>query len=797
MGVSCAGATRVLAAGLAIAACAASHAEPTAEPMVVVVTVNAGRAAEVFALRTADGDFLLTAKDLRRLGLRDGGWPIVLAQGEPHVALRSIAGLQARLDTATLSLHLTAQPDLLEHTVLQAGPRQRAGERIGQDSGFLNWAVEHVHSSDGARARLSSEGGLRLGPVLLQSSASWVPKGPERRQPVRLSTTAYYDDFAALRRWTMGDFFIAPAELGGAVQLGGFAVSRAFGLDPAAIRHPLGSVQGQLAFPSEVEVLIDGLPVRSERLQAGTFEIRDLISQQGARDVQLRVRDPFGRVQQIDYAFYTSDLLLQAGLHEYRYAWGALRRGYGLRSNDYGPAAYSAVHRWGFSDRVTLGVQAEGRSGLSQLGLSAAARLGDSAGVLSGTYARSRAGGLDGQAAVVRYAWQGGPWSLGASLRHESPRYAVLSEGRTVSNRRAQGLAHLARSLGGLGTLSVSYSRQSIHDAAHTAAPAGFIHLGSQPGRAAHLAFSSYLPALRASFRIALERRFDERGRRTELTAGLSAQLDGLHLLSAQARHHSGGDQAATMHLSRPLPLGPGWGWQLDADRIADAAGSHRHWRGSTQFNGRHAQWRGTWDQSVGGRGTLRLTAAGGIAWLDGRSYFSRPIDDSFALARVGGVADLPIRVNGLEAGHTDARGELFLPSIGAFYTAEVALDARQLPIDTMVARMQRLVVLPARTGGVIDFEATRLRAVLARLVRAIDASPLSVVRIRVQHATGPAQAPLDAVTGRDGELYLENLAAGRHEVHATDDSGATCRFALDIDADAGMFTDFGTLACR
>ena len=67
------------------------------------------------------------------------------------------------------------------------------------------------------------------------------------------------------------------------------------------------------------------------------------------------IKDPFGQEQTIRYPYYFTDTLLGAGLHEYSYNAGFLRRRFGEESNRYGPLAFSAFHNYGLNDALTVG----------------------------------------------------------------------------------------------------------------------------------------------------------------------------------------------------------------------------------------------------------------------------------------------------------------------------------------------------------------------------------------------------------------------------------------------------------
>lgn len=783
-------------------------------PLVLAVTVNGEARPDLFVQRLPDGRLLARRDDLPVLGLLAAPPTALTVDGEPYVALDAIDGLQADLDERRLALTLTAQTRLLARSVLDARPRRRRAEVSTHDSAFINWALEHhtVRSAaDGAGTRAlrdtraSLEAGARWGDWLLLGNGNTLTEDAHRRF-VRLMTTAHLDHPQALRRWSLGDILTSAPVLAGSVNLGGLALTRHEGMDPYRLRYPQGAVQGQASLPSDVEVYVDGQRVRTERVRPGEFEIRDLTTQQGARSVQVLVRDPFGRVSQYDYALYTSDQLLPRGEHDYQYALGALRQGYGSRSADYGAPAFSAWHRWGASDALTLGGHAQGRAGLLNIGGMGTATLGG-AGVLALGAVASQAGGLRAHALLAQYGYYTARWGLGASARRESPGYAMLDDARTLSNRAWSGTLQASRTLADGGVLSATRSLATVHPADAIAVPTGWQLSGSEPRRTTTVAYARSWPSLRGTLRVAASRIQDGRGSRHELTAGLTMALDGPQLLSVATRQDSDGDRQS-VQLSQPLPRGEGWGWELAAERDtrqADDGPGHRstQWRGSAQHHARHLQWRGDLQRRMGtgdGADEWRLAASGGLAWIGGGWYLGRPVQEAHALVQVGAIEGVPVRVNGWAMGETDARGQLFVPQLGAWHETEFAIDARRIPIDQSVPRVSRRVRLPERGGAVIDFQVHRVQAVVGRLVRPRlpgtgQPTPLPQALLRLQ-AGGQA---IEATTGREGEVYLENLPAGTHTGQAFAqgaDAAATCRFELRVPASDEVVIDAGDLPC-
>jgi hypothetical protein len=191
-----------------------------------------------------------------------------------------------------------------------------------------------------------------------------------------------HDRRDTLVRTIVGDFGFATGSLGTAFIMGGLSYSKLYDIDPYFIRYPQQHLMGQLRTASDVDLYIDGQRVRTLHLPAGDFDLRNITQVTGYRNVDLVIRDAFGREQRVDTSYYSSERSLKAGLHEYSYNLGAVRENFGLESNDYGPMAFAGFHRYGVTDALTLGVRAEGKSGLFNAGPTATIVLG-SAGLLN------------------------------------------------------------------------------------------------------------------------------------------------------------------------------------------------------------------------------------------------------------------------------------------------------------------------------------------------------------------------------------------------------------------------------
>ena len=355
----------ILALGLAAFARTAAAQPPTLvaalgasgpETIVAQITLNEQKKGQFF-VTVIDGRFLARTEDLKAIGLTSARGQTRTSGGEEYVWVDSIAGLRATFDEARLSLDLVADPKLLPETTVDLWSGR--GERVyypDNASAFFNYDIAYSGGNTGAPDGFSTttQVGARVGDLLFLNDSTCSAISSDRGC-VRLTTSLIHDRRETLVRTIVGDFGFASGYLGTTFSMGGLSYSKLYDIDPYFIRYPQQSLTGQLRTPSEVDVYIDGQRVRTLRLPAGDFDLRNITQATGYRSVDLVIRDAFGREQRVSTSFYSSERSLKAGLHEYSYNVGALRENFGVESNDYGPLAFAGFHRYGVIRRVDAG----------------------------------------------------------------------------------------------------------------------------------------------------------------------------------------------------------------------------------------------------------------------------------------------------------------------------------------------------------------------------------------------------------------------------------------------------------
>jgi len=778
----------------------------TREAMVLRMMLNTQSRGDVFVERTADDDFFLKIQDLRAMGFREPLGPPVVIEGEPYVSLRGMRGVTFEFDETRLALSITAEPQLLTRQSL-AMANLRARPAVAESTGnslFVNYALNATSVSGSlSRPGFAGEAGWRWGRFLFLTEGSTVVKDLDgRRRFVRLMSSVTHDDRESLRRVIVGDFFTPTRDLSTGVNLGGLSVSKFFGLNPDFIHYPTQTVTGNVALPSDLEVYIDGQRVRTERLKPGEFELRDLIAYGGARNVQLVLRDAFGRVQQYTYSFYFSDQPLRQGVHEYSYDLGALRRGYGEENAQYGPGAFSVFHRYGTTEGLTLGLRAQGTRELVNGGPLATIVLG-SAGVASVALAASSIAGRRGTAGFASYTYQTRDWSYGFGLRHDSRWYASLGDPVSVTNRRYEGSFSASRRLGPRGSASFSHAMFLGRSGLASAQPSPtqpFAVSVLENRRASTLSFSTSLVPGRAALNASLSHIKDgSRGSRNEVYVNVTVFLGGPYTAATSYRGERGSDMQ-TVQFVKQQPAGEGLGFVLAADRWANVQGGSVQAKGTVQYNAPAAVFRADLSRERDQAGVVhdeyRMSAAGGIGIVGGSVAFGRPVTGSFGLVKVQGLAGVGVLVNGQRIGDTDATGKLFVPALNAHFENEISVAPETVPIDYSLGSISRRISPAFRSGALVEFQASRLRAFSGRLQATTGGAPTPL-----EFAEGSVQVDgqsLPLQTGRDGEFYLENLKPGSYGATVgVGVDGKQCTFELVIQESDETFVDLGSVSCR
>lgn len=740
-------------------------ARPGDQRAILNLSVNLVDQGEVFVVLRG-GDVLIPVAALEAVGIRDMVGDRDTFAGQLHVSLRSLAarGLSFKFDERALTLQITAPAAGLGTTVMDLGPRRPDGIITGETgSAFLNYAFQ-LRNHDVSAV---SEAGLSFGDWLLYSQLNVTPDGHAVRGLSNLS----YTDRTQLRRYILGDTLAQSGLLGSAIFMGGASVVRDFTLDPYFFRFPSAGLSGVASTPSTVDVYVNGMLVHREDVAPGTFQVNNLPLPVGGSDARVVVRDAYGHEQVLATPFYFSTGTLRPGLSDYGVHVGFRRNNFATESFDYAPPVFLARYRLGLSDWLTAGVRGEGTDSLASGGPTVTMRtlLGE----IEAAGAVSRQG-ANGAAGSLAYTYISAAGSVGALVRGFTDRFANLTLAPSMDRPNVEGNLYAGASV---GTRVAMTGRLGL---AHYRDAGNWQQLGLIASVQASRGVNLFLTADRTTAQNQPRATYDAF---LTVSWALPDRVTG----SAFAAR-SGGKTSAGAEADRPLPLGAGYGYRVRAATLGGEGDFSVDALGQTDFGRYEADY-----ERLGASDTVTASAAGGVVALGGRVYATRPVQASYGLIRIPGVAGVRGYLNNQPVGRTDARGDLLVPELVPNYGNRLSIADEDLPIDYRVGGRERLLAPPDRGGAIATFDISRVRTVSGSVV--MDLGGRAVVPAFGQLTAHVGPTDVVSPLGRGGEFYFEDLAPGHYSATAEGEAG-TCQVTLDVPAEGAAFVDAGRLHC-
>jgi outer membrane usher protein len=209
--------------------------------------------------------------------------------------------------------------------------------------------------------------------------------------------------------------------------------------------------------------------------------------------------------------------------------------------------------------------------------------------------------------------------------------------------------------------------------------------------------------------------------------------------------------------VQQSAPAGAGYGYLVTAGHRSGESDSAVYLETSGEQHSRYLNIRGRGNYESGDTGSataLSLSTAGALTWVGGHFEASRPVEDSFALVRVGTLPGVKVYRNGEKIGHTDKNGLILIPGLSSYYDNRISIDDTDIPIEQRISKVEYYLSPPARSGSCIDFDVVRSQPITGHLYlqRGEDLSPVEYREVELTNAAGHKLA---IPTGRGGEFYF------------------------------------------
>lgn len=679
-------------------------------------------------------------------------------QQENWYALSAIEGYDAKFDPARQSLELRFAPTAFLTTRLTDEEQTLPPVGKAEPAAFFNYDLSWSHSrARGVRpskelGALTEAGFTGSLGVLTSNFLGRHVQGAQTgtsAQWRRLETTFTRDFPEHKLSMRLGDTTSRTGLIGRPFYFGGIQIARNFDLAPGFISQPVPLLAGSSSLPSTVELYINDALRQTLNVPAGPFTIENPTPISGDGRARMVVRDALGRETLITQSFFSHGELLEAGLSDWSLELGAVRNGLGLRNADYGERFVAGLWRQGLNKRLTMevrgewGLQTRGLGvgftqalpwqalGQASLALSEQEALGHGLQWSIGTEFGNaqQAFSLNAQGATARYRSVGlndalppPQWQLSGSFSHTHERYGTFGLGLAALQSRQQGrldtysLSHTVR-MGAQGSLSTVLTRVQ----------------GASSG--------------------------------TLFAISLMWPLDRQINISTHLMHRSGQTDAYAT-ASQGLRGDTGLGWRaLGGSRSGSALAE-----GGLYLQGPSHLFTAD-GSSSSAQQALRLGTQGGLVLMGGRAFATRPVQDSFALVNVPGLADVGVSFQGRERARTDGHGVALVTGLQPYSANQVRLNPSDVPLSAEIDSLEQVVVPRRRSAITIGF--------------AVRSGQAALITVRLQNGEpAPAGAEIEVSgderlfpVGRGGQAFLTGLQH-EHQLHLHW-KGASCQMPL------------------
>ena len=719
-------------------------------------------------LRDAQGNWLLPLTELETLHVRIPVADVLLIDGQRWLPLSALPAASAAFDEATQSLAVRLSPAAFAATQESLRESKQTPSAGSTSSGlFFNYDLGLQGGDTGYGNSAFIEAGASLPQGLAIVNYARI-RQPWLHLDLRLDTSFTIDQPQNMATLRLGDAITRPGtSLGRSVRFGGIQYASNFQTQPGLVTVPMATVGGQAALPSTVDVFVNNTLQGRKELQPGPFSITGVPLTSGEGEIRMVVTDLAGNQQVITQNFYSSPVLLAPGLAEFSFEAGALRKNFGLTSNDYGSLFGAASYRRGVNDSFTF----EGALQIEEsraVGVQTAASFllpGIGAGVLGA--ALSQVDGNSGVQFAAGIERRTMAWNAGVRSQHATRDYHQLGVDSRFTTLRLDS-ANLGWRVGELGRFGVTFARQELAT--------------GEPTRVLTSSFSTKPKSWGSLTFSALQTRSNGggSGRNTAVGVFWSIPLERDLYASAAFAHSSPDSSQTVMQIQRNLPVGPGYGYRLQAGENAPNQASLFLQNEIGQARIEAAEFKG--DTSA------RIGWSGGVAAFGGRWFASRRITDSYGLVRLPGMQNVRVYVDNQFVAKTDEHGEAFLPRLQSWIPNRVGLEQVDLEMDTEIDALLVRPVPAWRSGVLIKFP---VRRAMAATLTVLDEQgtvlpPSSMASIAGQSSSFPL--------GRGGLLYLTGLQPENSVT--VEGRGKRCRFHFAYQPVAGSVPELGTFTC-
>ncbi|MCK5041173.1 MAG: fimbrial biogenesis outer membrane usher protein [Sphingomonadales bacterium] len=710
-----------------------------------------------------DDVFLLEPITLQYLGLLVPDQDLVSYGSRQYLPLSGLRGIEYRFNFGSQNLDITCPSSCFPESRLPRVYKHLTPDKTPFGM-FLNYDLIMEKSTNNNFFGSLLELGIfsDLGSGNLTYSARDVNGDTDI---MRLNTNWTIDVPHKNVRYVFGDSITQHGGWGRAVRFGGIQFGTDFGLQPGFISFPTPVIAGGAALPSTAEVFVNGIRQASINIEPGAFTIEEPPIITGSGNLRVVINDLLGRETIITQPFYASRSLLRKDLAEYSVEAGFLRNNYGVLNNDYNEAFVAGSYRKGLGESLTAGVHAEVSSKQAGFGPYLDWKL-PMGGVLSGAAAISVKESKTGGLLELNYSWQGQNLGINASNEWISDNFTRLGSGLNQNEPKMRTNANVGFDISKMGTLSINYTRVDERF--------------NEDIEFASANYSTQISGI-GSLSINLSQSFGVE-KNTAVFLIFTARL-GERTTGSASMDRNNGKWRTTVQASRNAPSNGGFGLRGEAT----VSGDDRKRAGVTyDFN------KGVVNldySEFNDRSSTRLGFKGGVAIIGWDYFFSKPIDNSFALVNVGGFKDVDVLRDNRLVTKTNENGQAFISNLRPYEENKISINPLDLPLTADIAGITLKPVPRRRSGVIVNFPVEQN---ITAMIYIIDENGAPLLPGTIMQVLGSDEI---FTLGFEGAAYIIGLE--KSITLGTQTKNGYCRVTLEAQSPSSFPTRLGKVVCE
>jgi outer membrane usher protein len=622
-------------------------------------------------------------------------------------------------------------------------------------------------------------------------------KDEDDRSWNRGQSTLFHDDVDTAVRYSAGDLNYATSDsLQGFRNIGGLSIERRYSeIQPSRMIRSTGRGEFTLDQTSVVDVIVNGVTVRTVRLDPGRYNLRDLPFVDGLNDIELRIRDQQGRETTMRFSSFGDTVLLDEGISEFSLNFGAASDIQDDNEPEYDESnpTYSSFYRRGMTDNLTLGTSAQGDTNINTQGVNAG--LATLWGTFGASYALSHSSIADtgtGTAMTLDYKLERpDPWLEDQRQEFDFSYLETSSDFSTLDDAQSD--------TGPSNTTKNEWRarfRQPLSDTASLGLGGSYaVGRDTDDTFAANVSLSETItPKLTGYINVEYGTRSTTSNEDTETEGRVFATL------TYKFDSPNGRSRTASSRYSSPNRAGS-LEWQ-DLANDRNRVGSYDFTAGANTsesdeaatadfgYTGNRyllqADHEARSDQNDSGitEQVSGVTFQSAVAYSGGQMAVGRPSNGAFAIVAphktlANNKIAVDVNENNLPLATTDVFGPALVPNLRTYSPSRLPVQIDDLPTGYDLGSGRYDLNPGARTGYDLQVGSANSVVIIGRLVRP-DGTPYTLASGIITPEEGQ---PTSFFTNRSGRFVGEKLAPGKHTLTLYTDPPLSTTFVIPEDA--------------